>query len=104
MKGRFVETYIANEIRKSYMNNGVDQPIYYYRDNQKNEVDLVIPRNGILKLIECKSGSRFNVSDTKSFSCLDSAQLERNTDALICTVEKPYSIAKNIIVLPVSAI
>lgn len=104
MKGRFVETYIANEIRKSYMNNGVDQPIYYYRDNQKNEVDLVIPRNGILKLIECKSGSRFNVSDTKSFSCLDSAQLERKTDALICTAEKPYSIAKNIIVLPVSAI
>ena len=104
MKGRFVETYMANEIRKSYMNNGIEQPIYYYRDSQKNEVDLVIPRGGILKLIECKSGTRFNASDTKAFSCLDSALLDRRTDALICTAEKPYSISENIIVLPVSAI
>lgn len=104
MKVRFVETYIANEIRKSYMNNGTDQPIYYYRDSQKNEVDLVIVRNGFLKLIECKSGTRFTSSDIRAFSCLDSVQLQRGTDALICTAEKAYAVTENVMALPVSAI
>lgn len=104
LKGRFVETCIANEIRKSYMNNGIDQPIYYYRDSQQNEVDLVIPRNGILKLVECKSGSRFNASDIKAFDCFDSVQLGRGTDAVICTSESVYALKENAIVLPVSAI
>ena len=104
MKGRFVETYMANEIRKSYMNNGIDQPIYYYRDSQQNEVDLVIPKNGVLKLIECKSGSKFSASDIKSFSCFDSTDLIRETDAVICTTDSAYSISSNAIALPVSSI
>ena len=104
MKGRFVETYIANEIRKSYMNNGIDQPIYYYRDSKQNEVDLVIPRSGVLKLIECKSGSKFDASDVKAFSCFDHTELRRETDAVICTADSAYPISKDVIVLPVSAV
>ncbi len=104
LKGRFVETYIANEIRKSYMNNGIDQPVYYYRDNMQNEVDLVIPRNGILSLIECKSGTNYSRADIKAFSCFGQTQLERKTDALICCTEQAYSISENAIALPVSAI
>ena len=95
---------MANEIRKSYMNNGIDQPIYYYRDSQQNEVDLVIPKNGVLKLIECKSGSKFSASDIKSFSCFDSTDLIRETDAVICTTDSAYSITSNAIALPVSSI
>ena len=45
-KGRFVETYIVNELRKSYLNNGIRPNFYYYRDNNQNEIDLVILRNG----------------------------------------------------------
>lgn len=104
MKGRMTETYIANEIRKSYLNNGIDQPIYYYRDSQKNEVDLVIPRNGILTLAECKSGTKYDRSDIKAFSNLDNVQLERRTDAVICTADEAYAISDTVIALPVSAI
>jgi predicted AAA+ superfamily ATPase len=104
MKGRMTETYIANEIRKSYMNNGIDQPIYYYRDSQKNGVDLVIPRNGILTLAECKSGTKYDRSDIKAFSNLDNVQLERRTDAVICTADEAYAISDTVIALPVSAI
>ena len=104
MKGRFVETYIANEIRKSYMNNGIDQPIYYYRDNQQKEIDLVIPHNGTLSLIECKSGINYSYNDVTSFEKLNNTSLQRKTDAIICTTGSPYSIKDNVLVLPVSAI
>ena len=35
-RGRLVETYIHNEIRKSYLNNGVeDSNMFFYRDNNQ---------------------------------------------------------------------
>ena len=104
LKGRLVETWIANEIRKSYMNNGSDQPIGYYRDNRQNEIDLVILREGRLMLVECKSGTSFNTSAVKAFACLNDTKYEKGTNALICTSSEPYSIDENVLVLPLSAI
>lgn len=70
-KGRFVETYIINEIRKSYRNNGLKENFYYYRDSNQNEIDLIILDKGVLHFIECKSGVEYNKSDIKSFSKLN---------------------------------
>ena len=104
LKGRFVETWIANEIRKSYMNNGVDQPVGYYRDERQNEIDLVILRNARLMLLECKSGTNFNYSAVKAFECLDNTKYEKGINALICTSSEPYSISEDVLALPISAI
>jgi len=104
LKGRLIETWIANEIRKSYTNNGSDQPIGYYRDNRQNEVDLVILRDGRLMLVECKSGTSFNNSAVKAFACLDDTKYEKGTNALICTSLESYSINEKVLALPLSAI
>lgn len=104
LKGRFVETWIANEIRKSYMNNGVDQPVGYYRDERQNEIDLVILRDARLMLLECKSGTNFNYSAVKAFECLDNTKYEKGINALICTSSEPYSISEDVLALPISAI
>ena len=42
LSGRFMETFIINELRKSYINNGKNPNFYYYRDNNMNEIDLII--------------------------------------------------------------
>ena len=104
LKGRMVETWIANEIRKSYTNNGSDQPIAYYRDSRQHEIDLVILRDGRLMLVECKSGTGFNNSAVEAFACLDDTKYEKGTNALICTSLEPYSINEEVLVLPLSAI
>lgn len=104
MKGRFVETFIANEIRKSYTNNGIDQPLYYYRDSTQNEIDLILLQQGKISFIECKSGSRFNASDIKGFKALKNTSYEKGQNAIICTTPDPYSINEDTIVLPVTAI
>lgn len=52
--GRFVETYIINEIRKSFTNNGIEPNFYYYRDSNMNVIDLVVLNDGKLHRIECK--------------------------------------------------
>ena len=39
--GAFMETYVMNEIRKTYLNNGKNFNGYYYRDSNQNEIDLI---------------------------------------------------------------
>ena len=88
LKGRFFETFIFNEIRKSYMNEGIMQELYYYRDSDQNEVDLILLNNGTLSCIEIKTGQTFNASETKAFKKLDNTKYEKGKNAIICSVDK----------------
>ena len=104
LKGRFFETFIFNEIKKSYMNDGENQEIYYYRDNEQNEVDLVLIKDGRLSCIEIKTGQCFNASATKGFKKLANTRLERGGNALICTADKISILNDKTILLPISSI
>lgn len=53
MSGAFFETYIISEIIKSYIFRGKEPSIYYLKDKEGHEVDLVIEDNG-LNLVEIK--------------------------------------------------
>jgi hypothetical protein len=53
MGGAFFETYVVSEIIKSYIFRGIEPSIYYLRDKEGHEVDLVIEDNG-LHLVEIK--------------------------------------------------
>ena len=58
MSGAFYETYAISEIVKSFMNEGKDYRkfLYYYRDKDQKEVDLIIEQNGAIYPIEIKKG------------------------------------------------
>ena len=53
MQGAFFETYVVSEIIKSYIFRAIVPSIYYLRDKEGHEVDLVIEDNG-LNLVEIK--------------------------------------------------
>lgn len=42
MDGAFLETYVVTEIVKSYYNAGKPADLFYYRDIDKKEIDLLI--------------------------------------------------------------
>ena len=48
--GAIFETYVINEITKSFANQGLDPSkyLFYYRDKEKNEIDLLIEDNKII--------------------------------------------------------
>lgn len=47
MSGNFFENYVIVEIIKSYYNSGeLRPPVYFYRDKEKREIDLIIEQNG----------------------------------------------------------
>lgn len=102
--GRFVETYIINEIKKSYLNNGVEPNFYYYRDSNMNEIDLVIIADGKLHRVECKSGIKFNNSSVKGFKQLDKTEYQIGAKAIICNTDSVYPLDDNVYVLPLAGI
>lgn len=87
LKGRFFETFIFNEMRKSYMNDGQMQQLYYYRDSEQNKVDLILLKNGVLSCVEIKALHMFNTSNTKGFRKLQNTRYEKDKNAIICTAD-----------------
>lgn len=106
LKGHMVETYIVNEIIKSYKNNhkDVDASFYYYRTFEKDEIDLIILLDGKLTLLECKSGEKYGKDDIKAFGDLKNTQYKLGKNAIICTTHTIYPIGDNTYALPVSSI
>jgi len=63
LRGNLVENLVLLELFKSRLNKGKDPQLYYYRDSQGNEVDLIFQSGHELIPIEIKSGQTF----TKEF-------------------------------------
>jgi len=81
MAGEFYETYVVTEIYKSFINAGKEPPLYYFRDNNMKEIDLIIWQDGTLFPIEIKKSS--NPSDSaQSFTALDPIADESNYDEM----------------------
>jgi predicted AAA+ superfamily ATPase len=58
-RGALFETWVVTEALKWRAVRGDKQPIYFWRDNSGNEVDLLLEQGGELTLVEVKSGQTF---------------------------------------------
>lgn len=92
MDGAFLETYVVSEIIKSYLNVGKRPDLYFYRDVDKYEVDLLIESGGKLYPIEIKKSKNPTNAD-KNFKALDKLKKQVQTGLIICLCDElmPYS-------------
>lgn len=96
MSGAIFESYVFSEIYKSYLNAGKEPPIYYYRDKDQKEIDLLIYQNGVLSPIEIKKAAspgntaikNFRVLEpirtAGNFGGLDTLKVEIGTGSVVC--------------------
>jgi predicted AAA+ superfamily ATPase len=70
MSGAFFESWVFSEIYKSYLNAGLDPPLYYYRDKDKREIDLLLHGDGALYPIEVKKSASPGKSALRHFGAL----------------------------------
>ena len=70
MDGVFFETWVVSEIIKSYLNSGERPPLYFYRDQNKKEIDLIIHQNNTAFPIEIKKNAAPQ-NATRHFSVLN---------------------------------
>lgn len=82
MSGAIFESYVFSEIYKSYLNAGKEPPIFYYRDKDQREIDLLIYQNGTLSPIEIKKAASPGRTAVKNFRVLDQVGTAEPFDGL----------------------
>jgi predicted AAA+ superfamily ATPase len=105
MNGAFYETYVVSEIIKSYYNNQsyYRLPLYYYRDKDQKEVDLIIETIEGIYPIEIKKGIN-PVSSTKNFRVLSKYKKPILKGLVIDSCEKIFPINEDVYYCPISLI
>lgn len=85
MGGAFFETYAISEIVKSYYNAGKPVDLFYYRDIDKKEIDLLMVEGDKMYPIEIKKG--------KNFSVLQQFKLNVQPGVVLCMSDEliPYN-------------
>ena len=64
--GAIIETHVVAEIRKNFLNAGIEEPTFHWRDQQGEEIDLILEHNGVPIPIEIKAGQTIASSMLKS--------------------------------------
>ncbi|MCL2367200.1 MAG: ATP-binding protein [Oscillospiraceae bacterium] len=106
MWGHIFESFVFAEILKSYYNDGVVKPpLYYYRDTDKNEIDLVIADGDDLYPIEIKTTSDPTKSVVKAFRCIEHIPGKKiGTGAVVCLAKERLPLVDDVWILPVQMI
>lgn len=101
MNGAILENYVVSEIRKTYLCCGREPYMYYYRDKDAKEIDLVLEQDGVLHPMEIKKTSNPGTELTRVFALLDRASVPRDKGAVICMKPEFGAIDRENYIVPV---
>lgn len=103
MSGAFFESFVIAEIIKSYYNKGIlEPPLYFYRDKEKNEIDLIIESDGALYPIEIKKHADPTKKDIEPFEILEKIpNVKRGSGGVICLYDNLVTLKDNDRVIPI---
>lgn len=101
MNGAILENYVVAEIRKTYLNCGKEPYMYYYRDKDAKEIDIVLEHDGVLNPIEIKKTSNPGTELIKVFGLLDRSSTPRSKGAVVCMKPGLGAIDKDNYIVPI---
>lgn len=101
MNGAILENYVVAEIMKTYLNCGREPYLYYYRDKDAKEIDIILEHDGVLNPIEIKKTSNPGTELIKVFDLLDKSSTPRSKGAVICMKPGLSAIDRDNYIIPV---
>jgi len=104
--GAIFETYVVSEIIKSFANKGLDPMRFltYYRDNNKNEIDLIIEYDNRLYPIEIKKSKNPGKKALRNFSVLSGTKMEIADGTVLCMQDEIFPLDRNNYSIPIGYI
>ncbi len=84
INGAILENYVVSEIIKSYHSAARECLLWYYRDKNSHEIDLVMESDGQLHPMEIKRSVHPGSELVRTFSLLDKGSVPRGKGALLC--------------------
>ena len=104
--GPIFETYVVDEIIKSFVNNGKDarKHLYYYRDNYQKEIDLLINYNNTIYPIEIKKSANPGKEAIKNFDVVNKFETKRGNGIVLCMTKDIVAYDENNYMIPIEYI
>ncbi len=94
--GHFFENFIVTELLKACSYRSEAFHLYYYRDSNAKEIDIILELDGKIHPLEVKKSVSPNIREVKKFDVLLKSNIEVGNGGIICMCEKVIPIdAKN---------
>ena len=100
MAGAFFETFVVSEIMKSWYNAGKNPPVFYYRDKDRNEIDLILEADGRLHPVEIKKSASPGKDAIDAFRLLAAAGKPIGAGCVICCASEYLPLDANNSIVP----
>ena len=104
MNGALLENFTVSEIMKGYQNAGLEPYLYFYRDRDAKEIDVIIEGNGKLCPLEIKKTVTPDKRLVRTFGVIDKAPLQVGTGAVLCMAEQFGAFDRNNLIVPIGMI
>ena len=101
INGHILENFVVSELLKSYHNNAKECLLWYYRDSNSNEIDMVIESDGSLHPLEIKRSVNPGSELLSTFKLLDKASVPCGNGAIICMRPKLSAINSANYIVPI---
>ena len=101
MNGALLENFAVSEILKGYQNAGLEPYLYFYRDRDTKEIDVIIEGDGKIYPLEIKKTATPDKRIIRTFGVIDKAPLEIGTGAMLCMAEQFGAFDRNNLIVPI---
>ncbi len=101
MNGALLENFTVSEIMKSYQNAGLEPYLYFYRDRDAKEIDVIIEGDGKLCPLEIKKTVTPDKRIIRAFGLIDKSPLQVGTSAVLCMAEQLGAFDRDNLIVPI---
>ncbi len=104
MSGALLENFTVSEIVKGYQNAGLEPYLYFYRDRDAKEIDVILEGDGKLCPLEIKKTATPDKRIVRTFGVIDKSPLQLGTGAVLCMAEHLGAFDRENLIVPIWAI
>lgn len=101
MSGALLENFTVSEIMKSYQNAGLEPYLYFYRDRDTKEIDVIMEGDGKLCPLEIKKTASPDKRLTRVFGVIDKSPIRLGTGAVLCMAEQFGAFDRDNLIVPI---
>lgn len=101
MSGVLLENFTVSEIVKGYQNAGLEPYLYFYRDRDAKEIDVVLEGDGKLCPLEIKKTAVPDRRLVRVFSVLEKSSMQVGTGAILCMADAFSAFDRNHLIVPI---
>lgn len=101
INGAILENYVVAEIRKSYQNAAKECYMWYYRDKDNNEIDVILESDGKLHPLEIKRSVNPGSELIRAFDVLEKGSVPKGKGAVLCMRPELSAIDADNFIVPI---